>query len=58
LIAGSRDGILHFYSTSDFNQIFVATSPGGGGIFAVSPDGRLLASAANNGLIDLWQVGP
>jgi WD40 repeat protein len=58
LIAGSRDGTLHFYSTSDFQQIFAAPSPGGGGIFAVSPDGRLLASAAVNGLIDLWQIGP
>ena len=58
LIAGSRDGVLRFYSTSDFQPILVTTSPGGGGALAVSPDGRLLATSGNSGLIYLWKVGP
>ncbi|HLC03613.1 MAG TPA: WD40 repeat domain-containing protein [Anaerolineales bacterium] len=58
LIAGSRDETLRFYATSDFQPILVTSSPGGGGVLAVSPDGRLLATSGRNGLIHLWRVGP
>ena len=58
LITGSRDGTVGFYASSDFNPIFVTSSPGGGGVLAVSPDGRFLATSGSSGLIHLWRVSP
>ena len=58
VIAGSRDGTIGFYATSDFQPVLVANSPGGGGVFAVSPGGRLLATTRWDGLINLWRVEP
>jgi WD40 repeat protein len=58
LIAGSRDGTLGFYATTDYQPILVSSSPGGGGVLAASSDGRLLATAGSNGMINLWRVGP
>lgn len=58
LIAGMRDGTLRFYTSTDYQLVFTTSSPGGSGIFTISPDGRLLASTGNDGLIHLWKVGP
>jgi WD40 repeat protein len=58
VIAGSRDGTLRVYSTFDYQTVLELSSPGGGGILAVSPDGMLIATSGNNGLVHLWRVGP
>jgi WD40 repeat protein len=58
LIAGSRDGTLKAYSTADFSILHDFSSPGGDGIFAISPDGRLLATLGQDGTINLWGVTP
>ena len=58
LFAGSRDGALMVYDGSNYETLLSTSSPGGGGIMALSRDGRLLATAGFNGLIHLWQVGP
>ncbi len=58
LIAGSRDGTLRFYATSDLRPIASASSPGGVGALAISPDGRFLATGGSNGEIHLWRVEP
>jgi WD40 repeat protein len=57
LIARSDNGRLYFYDTSDF-QTILYTTPQGGGLFTLSPGGRLLATARRDGLIDLWRVDP
>jgi WD40 repeat protein len=58
LIAGSRNGMLQFYASSDYQHIFTTLTPDGNGIFALSPDGRVIAAAGRNGLIHLWRVQP
>lgn len=56
LIAASRDGTLRVYATSDYQELFEATPPGGTGILALSPDGGLLATGGANGVVHLWKV--
>jgi dipeptidyl aminopeptidase/acylaminoacyl peptidase len=56
LIAASRDGTLRVYATSDYQQLFEATPPGGNGIMALSPDGGLLATGGANGAVHLWKI--
>ena len=56
LIAASRNGTMRVYATSDFQQQFEATPPGGNGIMTPSPDGGLLATGGNNGVVHLWKV--
>lgn len=58
LIAGSENGTLRAYSTTDYSTLLVFQSPGGEGIFDISPDGSTLATLGNNGTINLWQVAP
>jgi WD40 repeat protein len=58
LIAGSREGTLRAYATSDFQPMLVTSSPGGVMALAVSPDGRLLATGRANGEVDFWRVAP
>lgn len=56
LIAGTRDGMLRVYATSDYQPWFEATSPGGVEALTFSPDGRLLATGGANGEIHIWKV--
>ena len=56
LIAASRNGTMRIYDTSDFQQQFEATPPGGNGIMTLSPDGGLLATGGANGQVHLWKV--
>jgi len=56
MIAASRNGTMRVYATSDFQQQFEATPPGGNGIMTPSPDGGLLATGGNNGVVHLWKV--
>jgi WD40 repeat protein len=56
LIAASRDGTIRVYATSDYQLLFEATPPGGNGILALSPNGRLLATGGENGALHLWKV--
>jgi WD40 repeat protein len=56
LIAASRNGTMRVYATSDFQQQFEATPPGGNGMMTPSPDGGLLATGGNNGVVHLWKV--
>jgi len=58
LVAGSRNGMLHFYSTSDYQLIFTTRPPDGNGLFALSPNGKILATAGRDGLIHLWRHEP
>jgi len=58
LIAGSRNGMLQFYTSSDYRHIFTTHTPDGNGIFALSPDGRIIAAAGRDGLIHLWRYQP
>ena len=56
MIAASRNGTMRVYATSDFQQQFEATPPGGNGMMTPSPDGGLLATGGNNGVVHLWKV--
>ena len=56
LMAASRNGTMRVYATSDFQQQFEATPPGGNGIMTPSPDGGLLATGGANGQVHLWKV--
>ena len=56
LIAASRNGTMRVYATSDFQQQFEATPPGGNGVMTLSPDGGLLATGGNNGVVHLWKI--
>ena len=58
LIAGSRDGTLRAYATTDYQPVFATFSPHGVQALSVSPDGRLLATGNSRGEVDLWRVEP
>jgi len=58
LIAGSRDGTLRAYSTSDFAPLFATLAPGGVMALAISLDGRFLATGSRGPDIHLWRVEP
>ena len=55
LIAGSRDGTLRFYSTSDYEPRFETHSPDGISAMALSPDSGLLATGEFDGEVHLWK---
>jgi WD40 repeat protein len=55
LIAGSRDGTLRFYSTTDYESRFETLSPGGIIAMALSADSGLLATGNANGDVHLWK---
>ncbi|HSJ86440.1 MAG TPA: WD40 repeat domain-containing protein [Anaerolineales bacterium] len=57
LLAASRDGTMHFYTTSNYDgQTFDFNSPGGNSALAVSPDGGFLATGNNSGAVYLWKI--
>lgn len=56
LIGASRDGVLQFFSTTDYQPVFEAAPPGGNGVLALSSDSGLLATATNSGEVRLWKV--
>ena len=59
LIAASRDGTVRVYAIygpSDYQSIFEAAPPGGNGVLALSPDGRLLATGGADGEVRLWKI--
>lgn len=56
LIAGSRDGTLRVYATSNYQSVFEVVSPGGIETLVLSPDGGLLATGNDNGDVNLWKV--
>jgi WD40 repeat protein len=60
LIAGSRDGTLRVYITSNiasgYSPVLDITAPGGVSALAVSPDGTLLATGNNNGDVNIWKI--
>jgi WD40 repeat protein len=56
IYAGARGGRMIVYDSSNY-QLVPFSVPNGVDALAVSPDGRLLATAGYGG-IDLWSVGP
>jgi WD40 repeat protein len=57
LIAGSRDGTLRVYDTSDYSKpLFETASPGGIEALALSADSGLLASGGSSGDVHVWKV--
>jgi WD40 repeat protein len=56
LVAGSRDGTVRFYLTSDYISQFEFPSQDGISTLAVSPDGGFLATANQSGAISLWKI--
>ena len=56
LIAGSRNGTLRVYSTSDYSPVFETVAPGGISTLALSPDGGLLATGNDSGDVNLWKI--
>jgi len=57
LIAGSRDGTLRVYATSNYEPTFETFSPGGIGAMALSSDGKVLATGSVNGDVHFWRIG-
>jgi WD40 repeat protein len=55
LIAGSRDGTLRFYPTTNYTSPIQYQSPGGINAMAVSPDGGYLATGNDNGEVFVWK---
>lgn len=58
LLAGSRDGSLQAYATSDLLPVFDHPSSGGVLDLAISSDGRYLATGRGDGQVDLWSIAP
>jgi WD40 repeat protein len=55
LVAGSRDGTLRFYPTTDYATPIQYQSPSGVSALAVSPNGGLLATGNDNGEVFVWK---
>ena len=55
LVAGSRDGTMRFYSTSDYEPRFETFSLDGISAMALSADSGLLATGGGDGGIHLWK---
>jgi WD40 repeat protein len=55
LIAGSRDGTLRFYSTTDYEPRYETFSPGGISALVLSSDSGLLATGEFDGEVHLWK---
>jgi WD40 repeat protein len=58
LIAGSRDGTLRVYATSNYEPTFETFSPGGISAMALSSDGKVLAAGSVNGSVYFWRIAP
>jgi WD40 repeat protein len=55
LIAGSRDGTLRVYTTSNYQPAFETTSPGGISAMALSSDGGMLVTGDLSGNVHFWK---
>jgi WD40 repeat protein len=55
LIAGSRDGTLRFYPTTNYVSIIEHHSPGGISAMSISPDSGYLATGNDNGEVYVWK---
>jgi len=58
LVAGSRNGTLRAYATSNYLPLLETWTAGGILDVTISADSRLLATGRNDGQIDLWRVEP
>ncbi len=58
LFAGSSDGTLRAYSTTDYKLAFESYLSGGIEALVVSRDGALLATGGSSGDVTLWKVIP
>jgi WD40 repeat protein len=55
LIAGSRDGTLRVYTTSNYQSSFETFSPGGISAMALSSDSGMLVTGDLSGNVHLWK---
>jgi WD40 repeat protein len=55
LIAGSRDGTLRVYTTSNYESTFETTVSGGISAMALSADSGMLVTGSLNGDVHLWK---
>lgn len=55
LIAGSRDGTLRVYTTSNYESAFETNVSGGINAMALSPDSGMLATGSLNGDVHFWK---
>jgi Tol biopolymer transport system component len=55
LIAGSSDGTLRFYPTTNYVSLVEHHSPGGITAMSLSPDSGLLATGNDNGEVYIWK---
>jgi WD40 repeat protein len=55
LIAGSSDGTLRFYPTTNYVSLIEHHSPGGITAMSLSPDSGLLATGNDNGEVYVWK---
>jgi len=55
LIAGSRDGTLRVYTTSNYQSTFEAFSPGGISAMALSSDSGMLVTGDLSGNVHFWK---
>lgn len=55
LIAGSRDGTLRFYNTSNYEITFANSVSGGLGAMALSPNSGILVTGTLSGDVSFWK---
>jgi len=58
LVAGSRNGTLRAYATSNYLPLLETWTAGGILDLTISTDGRFLATGRTDGQVDLWGVEP